>query len=107
MSVTSKKHLPFCPITRTALIIGSRWTAQILRELLDHDARRFQDLQTAIDGITPAVLSNRLKMLEDAEIVERRLYEDHPPRAEYLLTSKGREMRGVIGAMRDWGAKHG
>ncbi len=103
----SDKNLPLCPITRTAAIIGSRWTAQILRELLDHSARRFQDLQDAIDGITPTVLSNRLKMLEDSGIVARRLYETHPPRAEYLLTDKGREMRGVIGAMRDWGAKHG
>ncbi|MGD2132915.1 MAG: helix-turn-helix domain-containing protein [Maricaulaceae bacterium] len=104
--MTGKKNLPLCPITRTAAIIGSRWTAQILRELLGAEARRFQDLQDAIDGIAPGVLSNRLKMLEDAGIVERRFYESHPPRAEYLLTEKGREMKGVIGAMRDWGAKH-
>ena len=89
------------------MIIGSRWTAQILRELLDHPARRFQDLMIALDGVTPAVLSNRLKMLEDAGVVERRFYDQHPPRAEYLLTEKGREMKGVIWAMRDWGARHG
>ncbi len=88
------------------MIIGSRWTAQILRELLDHPTRRFQDLQEALDGITPAVLSNRLKMLEDADVVERRAYSDHPPRLEYLLTDKGREMKGIIWAMHDWGERH-
>ena len=89
------------------MIIGSRWTSEILRELLGNPTRRFQDLVEALDGVTPAVLSNRLKMLEDAEIVERRFYSDHPPRAEYLLTDKGREMKGVIFAMHDWGKKFG
>lgn len=98
---------PLCPITRTAMIIGSRWTAQIMGELLAHGARRFQDLQDALDGIAPTTLSNRLKMLEDAGIVEREFYEDHPPRAAYVLTKKGKKMNGVITAMRDWGAKYG
>ena len=96
-----------CPIARAALIIGSRWTAQIMRELLDHGARRFQDFQEALDGIPPNTLSNRLKMLEESGIVERSFYEEHPPRAEYLLTAKGRKMSGIIGAMRDWGRKYG
>ena len=87
--------------------MGSRWTAQILNELLAHPSRRFQDFIDAFDGMTPAILSNRLKMLEDARIVERQFYSEHPPRAEYLLTDKGREMHGIISAMRDWGAKFG
>lgn len=105
--MTSSKHFPLCPVTRTALIIGSRWTAQIVDQLLGRPAMRFQDLQDGVPGITPAVLSNRLKMLEDAGLVEREVYASHPPRSEYRLTKKGREMKGVIGAMRDWGARHG
>ena len=105
MAMRIRKSFPFCPVGRSAMIIGSRWTAQILHELLMHTSRRFQDLQETLDGITPAVLSNRLKMLEDSDIIEKRLYSDHPPRAEYLLTDKGREMKGIIGAMRDWGNK--
>ncbi len=98
---------PGCPIARAALILGSRWTAQIMRELLENGARRFQDFQDALDGIPPNTLSNRLKMLEESGIVARSFYEDHPPRAEYLLTAKGRKMSGIIGAMRDWGSKYG
>jgi len=96
-----------CPIARTAMIIGSRWTAQIMRELLEGGARRFQDLQDALPGIPPNTLSSRLKMLEDSGVVAREIYETHPPRAEYVLTSKGKKMSGVIRAMRDWGAKYG
>ena len=96
-----------CPIARTAMIIGSRWTALILRELVDHGARRFQDLQDALDGIAPTTLSSRLKMLEDSGVIARRFYEEHPPRAEYVLTPKGKKMSGVLNAMRDWGAKYG
>lgn len=96
-----------CPIARTAMIIGSRWTALILRELTFKGPRRFQDFQDAIEGITPTTLSTRLKMLEDSDIVVREFYEDHPPRAEYVLTPRGKKMNDILTAMRDWGAKYG
>lgn len=103
----TKTLFPLCPISRTAMIMGSRWTSEILRELVEHGARRFQDLQDALAGIAPTTLSNRLKMLEDHGVVERRFYEDHPPRAEYVLTEKGRKMRPILTAMRNWGREHG
>lgn len=78
-----------------------------MRELIDHGPRRFQDLADALAGIPPNTLSNRLKMLEESGIVTRAFYENHPPRAEYVLTAKGKKMSSVIGAMRDWGAKYG
>ncbi len=101
------ERLPTCPIARAAMILGSRWTAQIIRELLDNDRRRFQDFSDGLDGITPATLSNRLKMLEESGVVTRKIYETHPPRADYMLTAKGKKMAAIIGAMRDWGAKYG
>ena len=78
-----------------------------MRELLDHGPRRFQDFADALEGIAPTTLSIRLKMLEESGVVVREFYEDHPPRAEYVLTAKGKKMSGIIGAMRDWGAKYG
>jgi len=95
-----------CPVTRSAKIIGSRWTAQILRDLLLNGSSRFQELQTSLGGIAPNTLSDRLKMLEAERIVERRFYEDHPPRAEYVLTERGRALGATIKAMRDWGTKY-
>jgi DNA-binding HxlR family transcriptional regulator len=51
-------------------------------------------------------LSALLKWLEEAEIVERRFYEQHPPRAEYVLTEKGEELRPVLKTLFDWGQRH-
>lgn len=101
-----REKLPDCPIARTAMILGTRWTAQILREMLAHGSRRFQDLQDALDGIAPNTLSARLKMLENSGIVEREFYADHPPRAAYVLTEKGKGMKTIINAMGAWGRNY-
>ena len=106
MTKSPKKHLPLCPVSRTAFIIGSRWTSEIIRELVDHGPRRFTDFESALTGIAPNTLSNRLKMLEDHGVVIREIYDSHPPRSEYKLTEKGRKMRPIIQAMRNWGKNH-
>jgi DNA-binding HxlR family transcriptional regulator len=95
-----------CPVAHTVNLIGSSWTCLILRDLLLHGARRFQDFQTSLDGIAPTTLSDRLKNLEQNGIVERRFYSMSPPRAEYMLTAKGRDLGPIIGAMRRWGSKY-
>ncbi len=95
-----------CPVARAAAIVGSRWTALILRDLLLKTACRYNELLDSLTGIAPNTLSDRLKMLEEQGIVERRFYEHHPPRAEYMLTSKGRDLGPIVRAMRNWGEKH-
>jgi DNA-binding HxlR family transcriptional regulator len=97
---------PRCPVARTLEIIGERWTMLVLRDLIVEGPRKFQDLLTSLSGISPNTLSARLKTLEDHEIVERRFYEERPPRAEYVLTEKGRDLRPVLRTLRDWGQKH-
>ena len=95
-----------CPVARTLEIIGERWTILILRDLLLDGPRRFHDFEGSLPGIGPNTLSARLKTLEQAGIIARRFYEEHPPRAEYLLTEKGRALGPVLRALRDWGQKH-
>ena len=102
----TKQASPKCPVARTLDTIGARWTPLILRDLLTLGARRFQDLQDSLKGIAPTTLSDRLKTLEQHGIVERRFYAQHPPRAEYVLTKKGRNLGPVVRAMRDWGKKY-
>src|ERR1700740_93774 len=98
---------PFqCPIARSLDIIGERWTILILRELVRFGPRKFQDFERSLDGISPNTLSARLKRLEEAGIVEPRFYEQHPPRAEYVLTKKGEELRPVLRTLFDWGQRH-
>jgi DNA-binding HxlR family transcriptional regulator len=95
-----------CPVARSLAIIGERWTILVLRDLILHGPRRFQDFEQSLAGISPNTLSARLKTLEEHDIVERRFYAEHPPRAEYLLTEKGRELRPVLRALKDWGERH-
>ena len=100
------KNLPLCPVSRTAFIIGSRLTSEIIRELIEHGPRRFSDFETALPGIAPNTLSNRLKMLEDHSVISRDIYDTHPPRSIYQLTDKGRKMQPIIDAMRFWGTNN-
>jgi DNA-binding HxlR family transcriptional regulator len=95
-----------CPIARALDVVGERWTILILRELLRFGPRKFHEFQRGLPGISANTLSARLKRLEDSGIVERRFYEQHPPRAEYVLTDKGTELRPVLKALFDWGQRH-
>ena len=95
-----------CPVARTLDLIGERWTILLLRDLLLHGPRRFQDFQNSLPGVAPNTLSARLKSLEDNGLVRRRLYTDRPPRLEYVLTDKGKSLGPIVKAIREWGAKH-
>lgn len=95
-----------CPVARTLDVVGERWSLLILRDLLRQGARKFQDFETSLAGIGPNTLSARLKRLEEAGVIERRFYERHPPRAEYVLTEKGRDLGSVLLALKAWGEKH-
>jgi DNA-binding HxlR family transcriptional regulator len=96
----------YCPIARTLEVIGERWTFLILRDLVLDGPRKFQDLERSLSGISPNTLSARLKTLEENGIVERRFYAEHPPRAEYVITTKGRELRPILKTLKKWGERH-
>ena len=106
MSTARSGYGQDCPIARTLDVVGERWTMLVLRDLLREGARKFQDFEASLAGIGPNTLSARLKRLEEAGIVERRYYEKHPPRAEYVLTEKGRELGPVLRALHKWGDKY-
>jgi DNA-binding HxlR family transcriptional regulator len=95
-----------CPVARTLDLVGERWTILLLRDLLLHGPRRFQDFQTSLPGAAPNILSARLKAMEDNGLVERSLYSERPPRMQYVLTDKGRSLGPIVRAMREWGRKH-
>ena len=95
-----------CPVARTLDLIGERWSPLILRDLLLHGPRRYQDFQESLAGVAPNTLSARLKALEAHGLIERKLYNERPPRLEYHLTEKGRSLGPVMRALRDWGTKN-
>jgi DNA-binding HxlR family transcriptional regulator len=95
-----------CPVARTLDLIGERWTLLLLRDLLLHGPRRFQDFQSSLPGVAPNTLSARLKTMEDNGLVRREMYSERPPRLEYVLTDKGKSLGPVVKAMREWGSRH-
>ena len=94
-----------CPVAKSLELVGDRWTLLLVRDLL-RGPRRFQDLQQSLAGIPPNILSDRLKLMEEHALVTRRFYSEHPPRAEYVLSNKGRELGVVVGALAVWGSRH-
>jgi DNA-binding HxlR family transcriptional regulator len=95
-----------CPIALSLDVIGERWTLLLIRDLLRAGPRRFQDFLATQPGLAPTVLSARLKVMEEHGLVTRRRYSTHPPRDEYVLTDKGRELFPVVTALRRWGTRH-
>ncbi len=95
-----------CPVAKTLDLIGERWTILLVRDLLLQGARRFQDFQASLPGVAPNVLSDRLKKLEEAGLIGRRIYSERPPRLQYVLTDKGKSLGPIVKALRDWGTKH-
>ena len=93
-----------CPVARTAELISNKWTPLIVRDLKD-GCRRFSELERSLIGISPKTLSERLKRLEEADVVERHCFAEVPPRVEYSLTERGFALIPVIEQMRRFGAR--
>src|ERR671910_434025 len=83
-------------------IIGAKWTALLIYDLAA-GMKRFRELEQSCAGISSRTLAERLRALERAGIVRRFSYPESPPRVEYELTEKGRDLLPVIEAMTAYG----
>lgn len=90
-----------CSVAQTLEVVGEWWTLLILRDAF-LGVRRFAEFQERL-GIARNVLTDRLDTLVEHGVLERRQYQHRPPRDEYVLTRKGRDLLPVIHALREWG----
>jgi DNA-binding HxlR family transcriptional regulator len=102
--MTQGGYMQFCPIALASEVLGTRWTLVLLRELLA-GSTRFNDLRRGVPRMSPALLSKRLKELEEAGIVQRVASQTDPGVLEYQLTRSGRDLKPVIEAMGVWGQR--
>jgi DNA-binding HxlR family transcriptional regulator len=95
-----------CSVGRAVGLVGQSWVVLILREV-SQGLRRFKDIQDHL-GVSRSVLSERLDMLVENGILERREYQEpgQRRRSEYQLTQKGRDLYPVVTALRQWGDKY-
>jgi DNA-binding HxlR family transcriptional regulator len=94
-----------CPIERTLAVIGQKWSVLIIRDLLS-GKKRFCELLDSLTGISPRMLSMRLSSLESDALITKRSYTESPPRVEYALTKRGRDLHSIIKKMAQWGDQH-
>lgn len=93
-----------CPIQFVVDLLGNKWSILVLRELFGGD-RRTNELLKALPGISTKTLTVRLRELEAHGLVDRRIYAEIPPRVEYVLTAKGRQLQPVMSALHQVGSQ--
>jgi DNA-binding HxlR family transcriptional regulator len=99
-----RSYNQFCPVAMAAEVLCSRWTVVLLRELLA-GSTRFNDLRRGLPRMSPALLSQRLKELEEAGVVARTPVPGEPTIHEYGLTEAGRELQPLVESFGKWGQR--
>jgi DNA-binding HxlR family transcriptional regulator len=94
-TIYNSPELKSCPIETTFKIIGKKWTVIIIREMF-RGTTQFNRFLENIDGITPKVLTERLRELQKFGIVRRRIVSEYPIRVEYEMTDLGKEFEPVL-----------
>jgi DNA-binding HxlR family transcriptional regulator len=103
--VYNSPELKSCPIQATFRIIGKKWTVLIIREMFRRTTQ-FNRFLENIEGITPKVLTQRLRELQKLGIVRRRIVSEYPIRVEYEITDLGREFEPVLLAAASFSMKN-
>jgi DNA-binding HxlR family transcriptional regulator len=93
-----------CSVAQCLEVVGEWWSMLILRDVF-LGVTRFDDLQARL-GISRNILNHRLSHLVEAGVLAKVPYREHPPRYDYRLTDKGRDLWPVLTAMRQWGDKY-
>ena len=93
-----------CSVAQCLEVVGEWWSMLIVRDAF-LGVTRFDQFQERL-GISRNVLNQRLGYLVDNGVLEKVRYSDHPPRHDYRLSAKGRDLWPVLTAMRQWGDKH-
>ncbi|MBO9498636.1 MAG: helix-turn-helix transcriptional regulator [Novosphingobium sp.] len=99
-----KENSGTCPVARGLDCVGDRWSMLVLRDV-ERGMHRFDRLQASL-GIAPNILSSRLAALVEEGLLEKRRYNERPPRYEYVLTDAGRDFIPILVAIGAWGRKH-
>lgn len=104
-SRTSINGVCLCPLEGIIHTVSRKWTLQIVTLIGNHQRLRYSDIQKLCAGISPTVLSDRLKDLEEEGIISRKVFAEIPPRVEYSLTEDGAKLRELIVPLMNWASK--
>ena len=94
-----------CPVAAALDVLGDRWTLLVLRDLF-WGKSRYGGFVASPEGIPTNILADRLVRMEECGLLSSSPYQDNPPRLEYKITRKGRELLPALLALAKWGEKH-
>jgi DNA-binding HxlR family transcriptional regulator len=95
----------YCPIRATLALLGQKWVPHIVHELMP-GKRRFNELAVGVGGCNSRTLRDRLKALEELDVVSRNIVAVMPPWVEYELTPKGRQLGEALAQLEQWGQSY-
>lgn len=91
-----------CPVQGIIDIVGKKWAICIIDHLSRKPSFRYNEIKNHIGAISPKTLSETLKSLEREGLISRQVYQETPPRVEYALTPKGRELQTALRPLLQW-----
>ncbi|UIR57311.1 helix-turn-helix transcriptional regulator [Sphingobacterium sp. SRCM116780] len=97
--------IPICSVDYAFRRIGGKYKGRILWYLHNRNIMRYGELRKSLPDITPKMLTQTLRELESDHLVDRKVYQEVPPKVEYSLTDVGQELIPFINYLREWGDK--
>ena len=105
MAMKKNPDVP-CPVVHALNLLGGKWKVVVLSQLVGKGTLRFGELEQAIGGISPKMLTKVLRELEAEQLLTRQLFAAVPPRVEYAVTPLGSTLAQLIGEIHAWGRYH-
>lgn len=103
VTMTAKES---CPVFEVADLLGKKWTLPLLQQIELHGSKGFNEIMRQMKKISPKILTERLKALEEQNIIQKETTEKEPIRTVYTITEKGRELQKVLMQFRVWNQKY-
>src|SRR4029077_9274628 len=94
-----------CAVACTLDLVGDKWSLLVIRDLLQGSVT-YGELQNSRERIPTNILADRLKKLEEARLISKSAYQEHPVRYKYALTTKGESLKDVLRAIVQWGKEN-
>jgi DNA-binding HxlR family transcriptional regulator len=95
-----------CPVETSLELISGKWKPRLLWKLHLHGMMRFSEFKRRLPDITPKMLTQQLRELEDDGLIVRTVYAEVPPRVEYRLSPLGAALEPILDALAAWGTHH-
>lgn len=95
-----------CLAEKILVVLGQKWVLNIIRTMELEGKKRFNEIQKELKTISPRTLSKRLKELKAMKLIDKKLFNEMPPRVEYSLTKRGKELVKCFKQLDDWVKKY-